>query len=65
MEWNEIKEKFEFYQDNESQWKWIRKDTKGNVIAQSRLGFDSRELCEFNAEHYCRKYEIQTRRQIK
>ena len=45
MKENRILERWFFYQDAASLWRWARLDVLGTVLGYSAAAFDSRETC--------------------
>jgi hypothetical protein len=45
MKENRILERWFFYQDAASLWRWARLDVLGSVLGYSAAAFDSREAC--------------------
>ena len=44
-----VTERWFFYQDAASLWKWARLDVLGNILAHSGSSFDSRDACVHHA----------------
>lgn len=45
-------DKWEIYQDNQSQWRWRRSASNGNIVGASTQGYTEKLHCEENAAHY-------------
>ena len=44
-----MNDKWEFYKDTQSQWRWRRTASNGNIVGQSSEGYHNRADCESNA----------------
>lgn len=44
-----MKDQWEIYRDNRSEWRWRRKASNGRVVGASTEGYKNRTDCEANA----------------
>lgn len=45
-------DKWDFYQDNNGEWRWRRTAANGNIVGASSEGYKQRANAQSNAEHY-------------